>query len=294
MPTALNPVLGIVATLAAVIVFMAWLLSGRVVHRRAPDPPCTPDVFDVPFEHIAFPTRDGIQLGGRMTGGQRRRPVVIFCAGMFGSMDGDTHLVPVFVEAGFDVLQFDWRAHGASDGARTTLGVREVLDVQGAIDFLQARGVQRIGLMGFSFGGAVALRAAAQDRRVCCVACDGGFVTLQSALGGYLKERLGTGAGLFSPFLWLVLRLVELRLGLRLSAAEPPASVGAISPRAVLFIHGENDALVPPAEQDRLFAACGEPKALWRIEGAGHRQGYELQPEEYQQRAIGFFRQYLM
>jgi len=200
----------------------------------------------------------------------------------------------VFFQEGFDVLQFDWRAHGASDGTRTTLGVREVLDVQGAVDFLQARGVQQIGLMGFSFGGAVALRAAAQDQRVSCVACDGSFVILQHALRGYLKERIGKIARLLAPFLWLVLRLVELRLGLRLNKTEPLVAVDAISPRAVFFIHGEDDALVPPVDQDRLFAACGEPKALWRIEGAGHRQGYELQPEEYQRRLIGFFQQYLI
>ncbi len=292
MPPILNLTLAIVATLGVVALIVAWLLSGLIVRRRAPDPPCLPDAFDLPFEPVNFPARDGAKLAGWLTGEQGSRPTVIFCAGMFGSMDGDTHLLPMFFEAGFNVLQFDWRAHGLSGGACSTLGVREVLDVQGAVDFLQSRGVRQIGLMGFSFGGAVALRAAALDRRVACVICDGGPASIQHAFEGYLRER-GVRVRYIVPFLWLVLRLVEVRLGLRLAEADPLPSVGAIGPRPVLFIHGERDMLVPPIDQDRLFAACGEPKTLWRIEGAGHRQGYELQPEEYRQRVIGFFNQHL-
>lgn len=292
MSPVLNLLLTIIATLGAVVLIAAWLLSGLIVRRRVPDPPCLPDAFELPFEPVAFPAHDGVKLAGRLIGKRDGRPAVIFCPGMFGSMDGDTHLAPMFFEAGLDVLQFDWRAHGLSRGTRSTLGVHEVLDVQGAVDCLQSRGVQRIGLMGFSFGGAVALRAAALDRRAACVVSDGAPASIRRAFEGYLRER-GIWARCVAPFLWLVLRLVEARLGLRLAGADPLPSVDAISPRPLLFIHGERDVLVPPIEQDRLFAACGEPKALWRIEGAGHRQGYLLQPGQYRQRVIDFFRQHL-
>jgi fermentation-respiration switch protein FrsA (DUF1100 family) len=292
MPPVVNLVLAIIATLGLVILFMAWLISGLVVRRREPDPPCSPDAFELPFEHITFATRDGVRLAGWLTGEPGRRATVIFCPGMFGSMDGDTELVPMFFEAGLDVLQFDWRAHGRSEAFRGTLGVREVLDVQGAVDFLQSRGVQQIGLMGFSFGGGVALRVAAADQRIACIVCDGASTSVQRAFEGYLRER-GIRTRYVAPLVWLILRLVEVRLGLQLSSADPGSSVSAISPRPVFFIHGGSDVLVLPTEQDRLFAACSEPKALWRIEGAGHREGYKLEPEEYSRRVIGFFRQHL-
>lgn len=293
MPPIFNLSLAIVATLGAVALITAWLLSGLIARRREPDPPCLPNAFGLSFEPVTFPARDGVKLVGWLTGKRNGRPAVIFCAGMFGSMDGDTHMAPMFCEAGFDVLQFDWRAHGLSEGARSTLGVHEVLDVQGAVDFLQSRGVRRIGLMGFCFGGAVALRAAGLDRRAACVVCDGGPASIRRAFEGYLREK-GIGARYVAPFLWLVLLLAEARLGLRIADADPCLSVAAISPRPVLFIHGERDALVPPIDQDSLFAACGEPKTLWRIEGAGHRQGYVLQPEPYRQRVIDFFSRHLV
>jgi fermentation-respiration switch protein FrsA (DUF1100 family) len=284
--------LGVLAVLAGTVLIAAWLLAGQIVRRRRPDAAHLPGSLGLPFEHVTFTARDGIELGGRLVGeGIRpgaRRPVVLFCAGLFGSMDGDTPLLPDFVRAGFDVLQFDWRAHGVSDGRCATLGVREVDDLLGAIDFLQARGVRRIGLLGFSMGGAVALRVAARDPRVSCVVCDGGFVNIAHALTGYLREKLGLP---LRPFVRLVLALAGVRLGgLRLEETSPLSEVGRISPRPVLFVHGGADPFVPVEDQEAIYAACGQPKALWRVDRAGHREAHRLEPDTYRERVIGFFR----
>ncbi len=287
MPLWLNLTLGILALLIALILIIAWLLSGRIARRMRPDPPSTPEDLGLPFEHVTFAARDGVKLGGRLTGEEGRRPVVIFCAGMFGSMDGDTYMLTPFYKAGLDVLQFDWRGHGISDGPRVTLGVKEALDLQGAIDFLQSRGVKHIGLMGFSMGGGVALRVAAQDRRVACLAVDGPFADIASTLEGAIRPRLGP---LARPLVWLVLRMAELRLGLRTSEASPLPHVHAIGPRPVFFIHGAQDPLIPRPDQDALFNACSDPKSLWRVEGAAHREAHERQPEAYTQKVIDFFR----
>jgi fermentation-respiration switch protein FrsA (DUF1100 family) len=290
MPPFLSHLLGILAMLIALVLIAAWLLAGQIVRRRKPDPPLTPEDFDLPFDHVTFTARDGVELGGRFVGEPGRRPTVILCAGMFGSMDGDAHMLPAFIEAGFDVLQFDWRGHGISDGQRNTLSIREASDLLGAIDFLQAEGVTRIGLMGFSMGGTVALRVAAADRRVGCVVCDGGFVDIGHVLEGFIAGRTRLPVALLRPAMWLVMRLVELRLGARLAQANPLPHVGRISPRPVLFIHGADDPLVPPADQDALFAACGEPKALWRVTGAGHREAYQVEREAYLQHVTDFLR----
>lgn len=292
MPPELTYLLGVLLTAVAAILLAAWLISGRIVRRRPPDLTDTPDNYGLPFEHVTFTARDGVELGGRLTSERgSQRPTVVFCAGMFGSMDGDAPLVPHFWRAGFDVLQFDWRGHGISDGPRVTLGLREPDDLRGALDFLQARGVPRIGLMGFSLGGAVALRTAAEDPRAACVVSDGGFATVEGALTGGVAERLGERtARVLRPLLWLVLRFVEVRLGERLSTASPLPVVGRIAPRPVLMIHGADDPLVPPAAQVALIEACQPPKALWQVEGAGHREAYERAPEEYLRRVLGFFR----
>ena len=285
--TALSTALVILAVCSLTGLLLLWLMAGQMVRRPKPDPPASPEDYDLPSEDVSFTTRDGVLIGGWLIGEKGRRPTVIFCAGLFGSMDGDIHLTPHFIDAGFDVLQFDWRGHGISHGGRVTLGLRERLDLLAALDFLQARGVRRIGLLGFSMGGAVALRAAAADQRVACVVCDGGYVHIERTLEGFFRARLGLP---LRPVVWLLLRLVELRLWARLGPISPLPVVSQISPRPVLFIHGAEDPFVPVADQDALFAACGDPKWLWRVPGAGHREAYEREPDEYRARVLSFFR----
>lgn len=282
--------LALVAIVICLILALAWLASGQMVARRRPDPACTPEDFGLPLEEVRFDSRDGIALGGWLTGEGGRRPVIVFCAGMFGSMDGDTKLLPPLIAAGFDVLQFDWRGHGISAGGRNTLALRETLDLLGAIDYLQSRGVRRMGLLGFSMGGGVALRVAAEDERVACVVCDGGFVDIGHAFEGYVRERTRLPV---RPLLWLAMRMAEWRLGTPLREASPLPHVARISPRPVCFIYGDADPIVPRADQDAIYAACGEPKSLWRVESVGHREIHEKQPAEYVERVIGFFKRYL-
>lgn len=290
MPPGLAYGLTALATILAAVLIVAWLAAGQLTRRRAPDPPDPPDAYDLPFEHVTFAARDGVALGGWLIGEERHpRPTVIFCPGMFGSMDGDTHLAPAFDRAGFDVLQFDWRGHGISDGQRVTLGLREVDDLRGAIDFLQARGVPTVGLLGFSMGSVVALRVAAEDPRVRCVAADGAYTSMDRAVQGALHSRLRIR---FRALAWLIVRMAELRLGgVGLGAAGPLPAVAAIAPRPVLFIQGSDDPFVTPAEQAELLAACGEPKALWQVPGAGHREAHRLHPDEYTAQLVAFFRE---
>lgn len=279
-----------VSALILLILLAAWLLAGQMVRKRSPDPAASPEDHNLPFECVTFTARDGVTLRGWLVG-EGKRPTVIFCAGMFGSMDGDVHMAPHFVHAGFNVLQFDWRGHGVSGGRRSTLGLRERLDLLGAIDFLQSRGIRQIGLMGFSMGGAVALRVAAEDERVACVVSDGGFRQMESALVGYMMRKTkGYGEWLFRAFAKIVLGMVGMRLGESVYKAAPLPVVGQIAPRPVLFIHGADDPLVSIMDQNALFEACANPKQLWRIPNAGHREAYELHPDEYVERVTTFFR----
>ena len=300
MPHLSAPLIGLIVALVVLIALAlaVWLASGRLLARRPPDPPRTPAEVGVPFDRVIFPARDGVRLHGRLTKtispDRDARAVIVFCPGLFGSMDGDTDLVPMFTESGYDVFQFDWRAHGQSEGRRCTLGLAEPLDVLGALDFLELRGIRRVGLMALSFGGAVALRAVALDHRPLAVVCDGVFVRLSHAVSGLLAERFGgLRAALLRPLVSLALALAAIRLHDSLSRAEPMDAVTQVSPRPVLFIHGALDPIVPVADQEALFTACGDPKSMWLVGGAGHREARSQHPEEYRRHVIEFFDTYM-
>jgi fermentation-respiration switch protein FrsA (DUF1100 family) len=295
--------LGIFILAGAVLAFVlfavggfGWLAAGRLTARRAPDPPDSPAAHGLPFETIQFPARDGLRLGGWYVTRGGPRSVVILCPGHNGSMDADLKHAPWLYEAGFDLLLFDWRAHGVSEGQRVTMGVHERLDLLGALDFLRGRGVTHVGLLGFSMGGAVALRVAADDDTglVKAVVSDGGFAHLRSAIAGFFVADLGLPPGVGRLLGRFAVWAAGLRVGVPLSEADPLPHVARVAPRPILFIHGAHDPFAPLADQDALFDAARQPKTLWRVSDAGHRNADTLHPAEYQQRVVGFFKQHLI
>lgn len=61
------------------------------------------------------------------------------------------------VDAGIDVLRFNFRGVGESSGSYGG-GMAEIEDVTAAVDFMRSRSVPVIGVAGWSFGAATALR----------------------------------------------------------------------------------------------------------------------------------------
>lgn len=72
-------------------------------------------------------------------------------------------LARAFLHLGFDVLRFNFRGTEASDGVYDE-GVGELDDALAAIDWMRARQTPGpMWLAGFSFGAAIAVRAAAEN-----------------------------------------------------------------------------------------------------------------------------------
>lgn len=278
-----------------------WFAARRLTGRRTPDAPDSPTAHGLPFESIQFPARDGLKIGGwyitrsAESASGSPRPVVVLCPGHNGSMDADLKHAPWLFEAGFDLLLFDWRAHGASGGQRVSMGVDERFDLLGALDFLRERGVIRAGLIGFSMGGAVVLRVAADDDTglVKAVVSDGGFACVHHAIAGFFVADLGLPPGVGRLLGGFVVWMAGLRVGVRLSDADPLAHVARVAPRPILFIHGAHDPYVPVRDQDALFDAACDPKSMWRVPDAGHRNADVLYADAYRERVTAFFEQHL-
>jgi fermentation-respiration switch protein FrsA (DUF1100 family) len=125
----------------------------------------------------------------------------------------------------------------------------------------------RIGALGFSMGAATTVMAAADDTRIRAVVDDSGW----SHVEHWLRPRLEDVAlRPRDPFTPLSLKLVELRTGEDLDELVPASSIGRLSPRPVLVIHGARDEVVPAGDAARNFAAAREPKTIWRVADGTH------------------------
>lgn len=250
----------------------------------------SPAGYGLAFEEVAFKAPDGIMLCGWWIPASGSQRAVVILHGHGGSMDWDIHRAPALHAAGFNVLLFDFRAHGRSQGRLATFGYLERRDVQGAVEFLKSRGMRRIGLLGFSYGGIASILAAPICPEVSAVVADGSPARIRTAITGRGVE-LHLPRGLAAFLAWLAIAVTSLRLGVNLFRYEPVRWVGKIAPRPIFFIHGDLDQYCP--DFDDLYTAANEPKELWRLPGVGHTKAGEAYPEEHRRRVIEFFDKYL-
>jgi pimeloyl-ACP methyl ester carboxylesterase len=66
-----------------------------------------------------------------------------------------------------------------------------------------------------------------------------------------------------------------------------------MKPRPILFVHGQRDSYIREEQTRLLHAEAPEPKYLWIVEGAKHNQSVIVQPRQYAQRTVAFFRRHL-
>ena len=275
------------------ILFLCVLLSLPLTRKQKQKVVCDPSEFGLSYEEISFITSDHILLRGWfIPAADSSTRTIIFLHGYAGSCDPDLKYVPEFHRKGFNVMMFDFRAHGRSMGRFTSLGVCETRDCQAAIAEAISRGSQSIGLLGFSMGGRVAVLTGAETSQVKAIISDGGPARLSTAIAADLCQKK------VPQFLANILvKMIELgisiRCGVNLFKNEPLNQAHRLSHLPVLFIHGDHDPYTRIEELETMVKAASPRAECWRIPEAGHRDGDQYRPQEYIQRVTTFFERWL-
>jgi uncharacterized protein len=266
----------------------AWVTARRIT---APGPRerkfVTPWELGVPHEEASFRTEDGILLRGWWLPSPRAKRTVIALHGHRGARHHCVGVAAALWRREANVLLFDHRGRGSSEGETISLGHFETRDASAAVTYVLSRAPSvPVGLIGYSMGGAVALMCAARDGRVGAVVADSPFASERGLVRTLLRKRVGLLNG---P----VAALSEHLLPYDPGEVEPLKEVAKIAPRACLFVHGLLDGTCDPKDSVRLYEAAGEPKELWLLEGAGHCDAYFLDREAYCARVAAFFDEHL-
>jgi uncharacterized protein len=193
-------------------------------------------------------------------------------------------LAPALLGAGFDLLAFDFRAEGESDGDTQSFGVREQDDLLGAVAFARNQGARHVAVIGFSMGAASAILAAARSPDIEAIVADSAFADLRTTI-----ERRMESVGfprILAPYgRWLYGALS----GTDPASAVPSNVVARVAPRPMLFIAGTADTFVPSTDTEDLASRAGPSAAQWLVHGAPHVGSFAADPAQYIARVIAFF-----
>jgi alpha-beta hydrolase superfamily lysophospholipase len=189
-----------------------------------------------------------------------RKGALVYLHGVSANRGRAIGIAARFVSKGFDVIAYDSRAHGLSEGEMCTYGYFEKSDLRKVIDTLAPGPIV---LMGSSMGAAVALQEAADDPRVTAVISVETFADLRSAA----RDRVPS---LMPDILLDVGFLIAEWRGAFQADAVSPVNAAKQLRMPVLLIHGAADNRTPPSHSERVLAALAGPKQLILVEGARH------------------------
>jgi uncharacterized protein len=243
----------------------------------------SPADFGMVYSDVSFKDGAGLTLRGWWVPGTKHRTVVMV-HGWTSSRQEPMRRSAYLHAAGYNLLLFDLRGHGTSDGSYTTMGASEPDDVQQAVAFAQRRDpVAPVALIGYSMGASLAIETGAHDGAVVAVVEDSGYDSLVNVVNDHFSKVTRLPGFLAAGM--LALEAVDLHVNP--SAVRPIDDVAHLD-RPLLVIIGSNDTMVPPAQGYRIFAAAPGPKQLLVFPGAGHVGGYYQDPATYAKNVLGF------
>jgi pimeloyl-ACP methyl ester carboxylesterase len=247
--------------LAVLWLFFRWFERAQVfIPSRRLD--VGPDALGRAFEDVTLTTADHVRINAWFFPAESQAPhpdwVILLCHGNAGNMSHRLDHFRLLLESGVNVMAFDYRGYGRSEGRPSESGT--VTDALTAYRWLRQKGfaANRIIALGESLGGGVASELA-----------------LRETLGGLILQSSFTsvadlGAEIFPwlPVRWL--STIHYDTQNKLPQIKVP----------VLILHSRTDSLVPFHHAQTNFARANPPKWLWELDG-DHNEVIGLHPGPY-------------
>ena len=241
------------------------------------DEPATPAKWGFAFDNVEFISADGTKLHGWFlpARGKKAKGTIVFSHGNAGAIGHHLGFTMWLVEAGYNVMMYDYRGFGRSAGELDRRGMID--DVKAAFITVEKRAdidPNRIISFGHSLGGAKSVTALAETpvKGLRAVVTDATFSSYKA-----------------------MARVVAGDLGADLVSDElsPVDFVDKLQPVPLLVVHGDLDELVPFSQGKALFEKAHEPKTLFEVKEGTHGSSLVRDNGAYRLRMLAWLDQNL-
>lgn len=245
-------------------------------------------------ERVRISAGDGLRLSALFlpAEGEARGTIILFHGYRTDGYSDFSCAYRLYHELGYNLLNIFQRAHTESEGKYITFGIKERFDARDWALYVADRfGPEHdIFFSGLSMGASTVLMAAGTGlpENVRGIIADCGFTSPYDEFVHFIKTRLHVPV---HPFIDIAEGFSTLMagFGFRDYSTLEAMKVNTIP---ILFIHGEEDKLVPLKHTTDAFAACRSEKQLITVPGAGHGISYLLDQEGCQAALRSFFDKY--
>lgn len=249
-------------------------------------------------EDLELTSADGLKLKAWFApsvNGSKRFAICIHGHNCNGP-DECSHLFPLYRNTlGYNYLLPDLRGHGRSEGHKIGFSALDYKDINLWIDYLVDRFGEDIEIIlhGISMGAATAMMVNNHSPRkqVKLIIEDCGFTNAYEQVGLKVKQIM---KGREAPHILMMINLyckIFSKYDLKKDADPLGTMKNAVNP--VLFIHGEEDDLVPFYMCGQLYEACPVSKEIFTVPGATHAYSYYDAKEEYDKKVMQFIEKHL-
>jgi alpha-beta hydrolase superfamily lysophospholipase len=242
-----------------------------------------PEQHRLPFTTHYLTGKKGKKLFAWLIPAQASRISLVVVHGWGANAEMMLPLAKPFHQAGMDVLLYDARNHGLSEGDSFSSLPRFAEDLETALDWLkQRRPDHKLVVLGHSIGAAAAILSASRRHDI----------DLVIGMSGFAHPRLVMNRHLDRPWLPgflrpLIMAYIQWVIGFRFDDIAPMHRIARVA-CPVLLAHGTHDRVVPISDMHLIQANAVPqgPVTVLPVEGAGHGS-----VERFQQHAeslIGF------
>jgi uncharacterized protein len=242
-----------------IILLLMYLFQAAFIYFPTKNLIATPEDRELDYEEVYFYAEDGVRLHGWYVPAQEARATVLFFHGNAGNISGRLESIMIFHELRLNVMIFDYRGYGRSEGKPTEQGT--YMDAIAAWRYLtevQDKNPRDIILFGRSLGGGIASWLGSE--------VDAGGLVLESVFTSTVD--LASEIYPFIPVRWLL--RIHYPVIDYLDDIRMP----------VLIAHSRDDEVIPYHHGQNLYEAASEPKFRMEMQG-GHNDGFIVTGRHY-------------